>query len=174
MMTKEQREVFISKWVFRFGRVCIATLIIYYALVLNSALNANNAIGIGYAFGYLIIHVLFAVSFMQVPEKSEVRVEHHYHHVHTRSMPRGNYVYVIKDIEISGFYKIGRTNEPYVRLSTFDVKLPFAIEVITVLQCKNAVHTETALHRTFAHKRHKGEWFRLEDVDIEYIKGLSQ
>jgi hypothetical protein len=174
-MTQEQREKFVTKWAFRYGQVSIAALIIYFAMVFATAYSENNVEGAAFSFGGLLTHTLIAATFIRLPDDPQppqVKVEHRYHRIH-RAMPRGEYVYVIKDVDISGYYKIGRTTDLYTRLSTFEVKLPFEIEVIAILQCGNAIQLERELHRRFASKRVKGEWFNLSTDDLEAIRGIQ-
>lgn len=83
------------------------------------------------------------------------------------------YVYLIKDVSMTGHYKIGKTRNPHDRLSTFGVKLPFEIETVCLIRCDRYHELESNLHRQFADKRVNGEWFNLSPEDVEYIKGLA-
>lgn len=91
-----------------------------------------------------------------------------------RSYSGKGYVYILKDIEISGYYKIGKTSQPYERMKTFGVRLPFAAELVHVIECDNADRLEIKLHYQFADKRKQGEWFALTDEDIKSLKLLNQ
>jgi len=84
--------------------------------------------------------------------------------------PEG-YVYLLKTYD--GLYKIGRTVDPDNRLRTFSVKLPFPVEYEYLIRCKDRFETERALHQQFSHKRVNGEWFRLDQNDIEQIERSS-
>lgn len=84
--------------------------------------------------------------------------------------PKPGYVYLIQSP--TGNYKIGRTTDPANRLKTFEVKLPFEVEFVCVIQCENMFTVERELHQRFADKRVNGEWFSLLPDDVEYIKGL--
>jgi hypothetical protein len=90
--------------------------------------------------------------------------------VGSRYVRGGGYVYVLRDIEISGYYKIGKTSQPYDRMKAFGVRLPFAAELIHVIDCHNAHVVEAHLHKHFAAKRRQGEWFALEPSDVEWLK----
>lgn len=79
------------------------------------------------------------------------------------------YVYVVRSE--SGHYKIGRTKNPADRIKTFNVKLPFEVVYIAVLETDDMYALEKRLHRHFKAKRVNGEWFSLSIEDIEYIQG---
>lgn len=81
------------------------------------------------------------------------------------------YVYLIR--AESGYFKIGRTVNPDDRMKTFGVKLPFEVKFECVVNAENMIQLERDLHERFADKRINGEWFNLNDADVEYIKGLA-
>lgn len=81
------------------------------------------------------------------------------------------YVYLIQSP--TGHYKIGRTKNPFNRMRTFEVKLPFEIEYVCLLSTTNMYELETRLHRQFADKRVNGEWFTLSSEDVEIIKAVQ-
>lgn len=83
--------------------------------------------------------------------------------------PPSGYVYVIKDIDVSGQYKIGKTKHPAARLANFGVKLPFRTEVVLVKRSNNANEAEKVLHRRFRCARQQGEWFKLTDSQVSSI-----
>lgn len=91
-----------------------------------------------------------------------------------RTSVRGGYVYVLKDIEISGYYKIGKTTNPHNRMKAFGVLLPFETELIHVIECDNADRIESQLHNHFSHKRKQGEWFALDNDDVNWLKLFNQ
>jgi hypothetical protein len=84
------------------------------------------------------------------------------------------YVYILRDIEVSGFYKIGRTKHIGQRLNKFGVELPFRTEVVHLIQCTDEVRAERTLHERYATKRKRGEWFDLSDSDIQAIKKIER
>lgn len=86
--------------------------------------------------------------------------------------PRSGYVYIIQDIDVTNFCKIGRTNNPTRRLYEFGVKLPFRIGLLHLLRCDDMVAFETSLHETFAHKRVRGEWFELTHIEFDFIDAM--
>lgn len=79
------------------------------------------------------------------------------------------YVYVIQDLDISKFYKIGRTNNPSRRFNELSQALPFAIEVVAVVETEDAPTLEWQLHQRYAEQRQRGEWFKLHDSHVREI-----
>lgn len=79
-----------------------------------------------------------------------------------------SYIYLVKnDHEL---YKIGRTKELARRMKRFDVKLPFPVEVIAVIETYEPVTEEKLWHERFAHKRIDGEWFALDADDVAWMQ----
>lgn len=77
------------------------------------------------------------------------------------------YVYLMHDTT-NGFYKIGISNNPEYRERTLQSEKP----TIEMICCKEypirpiAEAFEAALHKTFAKKRIRGEWFSLTESDV--------
>lgn len=172
----EKRKEFYRLWMFRICKLMMFAIIMYFAIGLHLSLMTASTVGICAMLGGLIGHVIVLLSWLELPKEQTPHIEHkHVHfHIHQNTYQRGHYVYVIRDIDVTGFYKIGRTNDPYVRLSAFEVKLPFQIEIVTVLSCNNAMLMEKQLHDRYALKRVRGEWFQLSDEDVQSIKQLGQ
>lgn len=87
-----------------------------------------------------------------------------------KTAPAG-FVYLLRSA--SGYYKIGRSKNPYDRLTTFEVKLPFEVEYEHLIETTDMYQLEKELHRHFADKRVNGEWFELTPEDVAYIKSLN-
>lgn len=79
------------------------------------------------------------------------------------------FVYFIKE-DYAGRIKIGKTKDINQRLDTFNVKLPFNVTLIHVIESNNYHYTEKLFHILFQLKRVNGEWFELNDGDINWIK----
>lgn len=77
------------------------------------------------------------------------------------------YVYLIRNDH--GLYKIGKTKQLERRLKRFDVKLPFEIETIVIIQTAYPDQEEKDWHTRFADKRIDGEWFSLDDADVQWM-----
>jgi hypothetical protein len=84
--------------------------------------------------------------------------------------PKAGYVYLIQSP--TGSYKIGRSKNIANRLKTFNVKLPFEIEIEHVISCSDYRAAERELHKRYADKRVNGEWFALTRDDVEQIKAI--
>jgi hypothetical protein len=80
------------------------------------------------------------------------------------------YVYVIKS---QYGYKIGKTVNLKERTRLFEVKLPFPIEVVHSTYFDDYTAAESFFHRMFASKRLEGEWFNLNNDDLEVIKNIK-
>lgn len=77
------------------------------------------------------------------------------------------YVYLLKT---SGKYKIGRTVKPDVRLKKYQTENPEPIEVAQLEMVYDYIGVEQQLLRDYAEKNIHGEWFDLNDKDIESIE----
>ena|SRR2546425_11871577 len=75
-------------------------------------------------------------------------------------------VYLIGSHE-HGWYKIGRSNNPKMRLNTLQTACPFALELIrfAVPNC-GAKQVESRLHHLFSDNRIRGEWFSLNQDEV--------
>ena len=81
------------------------------------------------------------------------------------------FVYLMHDTS-NGYYKIGISNSPEYRERTLQSEKP-TIEMITSKKFpirKIAESIEKALHSTYSEKRLRGEWFELNDNDVQHIK----
>jgi len=65
--------------------------------------------------------------------------------------------------------KIGCTYRLNQRLKTFDVKLPFKVDLHSYVECPNHSKLESTLHNLLSHKRLNGEWFNLTESDFQEI-----
>ncbi len=80
------------------------------------------------------------------------------------------YVYLMYDTS-NGYYKIGLSNKPHYREKTLQSEKP-TIELIANKKFpvrKIAESIEKSLHCVYAEKRLRGEWFELDDKDVEHI-----
>jgi hypothetical protein len=82
------------------------------------------------------------------------------------------YVYLIQST--SGYFKIGKAKDVQNRLKTFEVKLPFEVDLLHSIECDNYNQAESQLHERFKTKRVKGEWFNLTPDDVNYIKSIER
>lgn len=75
------------------------------------------------------------------------------------------WVYLMKDHR-SGFYKIGRSSQPCFREKTLQAEVPL-VEIVEAWWARH--EDEKNLHSLFGEARLRGEWFDLEDEDLERI-----
>lgn len=76
------------------------------------------------------------------------------------------YVYIMIDHNTK-YYKIGRSDGPLKREKTLQSEKP-TIELIYKFECEYGIEKE--LHNKFINKKIRGEWFNLDNNDIDYIK----
>ena len=88
--------------------------------------------------------------------------------------PIGNFGYVYLVKSSTGFYKIGRSRDPKSRIGTMHVALPFEIEIEHLIECEDYTEAEILLHNEFAKKRIRGEWFALDESDVNEIKHIKR
>jgi hypothetical protein len=80
---------------------------------------------------------------------------------------KSGYVYVVGNHD-EGLYKIGMTTRtPSERVLEFSPKLPFECEIMATIRTMDARSLEREIHDLYKHKRENGEWFRLEEADID-------
>lgn len=81
-------------------------------------------------------------------------------------MAQKQFTYLMKNVR-DGQYKIGESNYPKFREKTLMSQEP-VVEIYACFKSKKC--NEKVLHKQFANKRGRGEWFILDDNDLEYIK----
>jgi len=79
------------------------------------------------------------------------------------------YIYLLK---VNDYYKLGRTNQFERRLKQFETYNPYKIEVILKAKVDTCEGIEAHLLDKFSDKQVKGEWFKLDNADIEEIKSF--
>lgn len=80
------------------------------------------------------------------------------------------YVYLISDGE---FCKIGIAADVAARLLGLQTANPRELRILHLIEVSNPNALEEELHIRFEHKRVRGEWFRFDDVDIQWIKSAA-
>ena len=82
------------------------------------------------------------------------------------------YVYLIGTTTF-GWYKIGKSITPEIRIKDLGILLPFKITIIGVWKAVNHHLMEKTLHEIYASSRINGEWFEFtakEAYDVETAK----
>ena len=77
------------------------------------------------------------------------------------------YVYFI---ECQGFFKIGCSKDPKLRLNDMQVLNPFKCELIHTIKTNDMYLTERLFKDKFIKLNMRGEWFKLSYSDFAYIK----
>lgn len=70
-------------------------------------------------------------------------------------------------------HKIGSSQDITKRLRYFRTNLPFQVELIHKIETTAPAKLERELHKKFSDKRVNGEWFRLDQADIELFKAYQ-
>lgn len=83
------------------------------------------------------------------------------------------YVIYIEPALGNRFYKIGRSVSFSDRLSTHQCSSPFEVFVACCYFVPNTRAEEMALHELFEEKRVRGEWFDLDQADLQSIASRS-
>jgi hypothetical protein len=78
------------------------------------------------------------------------------------------YVYFIQN-KTSGLIKIGRTRDIERRVAIFTRLFSFPIDLIQHFKTLNYEMIEKSFHTFYKSKRKYGEWFKLDEQDIEQI-----
>jgi hypothetical protein len=82
------------------------------------------------------------------------------------------YVYLLE--AESGLYKIGVSIRPHKRISEVKRAIPSEdLLTLCLIPTPDMFRLESDLHYRFVDKRVKGEWFKLEREDVQYITSLS-
>ena len=84
-------------------------------------------------------------------------------------MKKSSGIYILNCKE---FYKIGITSNITKRKNELQVGNPFKINIIYFAKVENAARLESILHEKFWSKNVSGEWFKLNEKDLEEAKLL--
>ncbi len=85
---------------------------------------------------------------------------------------RSGTVYLIRaDNEL---YKIGCTTNVDRRLAALRAQSPCEIKLVCTIEAQDRYEAEHNLHHVFHKKRIRGEWFELDEADIEQITALAE
>lgn len=75
-----------------------------------------------------------------------------------------SYIYLIRSQQ---FFKIGIAGNPEVRILELQIGNPIKLELIAAHEFEDAEPAEWVLHQRFSKKRVSGEWFLLDDSDVD-------
>lgn len=72
-------------------------------------------------------------------------------------------------------YKIGLTRRgPDERLNEFRPNLPFKTKLICAIRSTDVYTDEAVFHSAFSDKRTNGEWFKLDDEDLDWLRAHAE
>jgi hypothetical protein len=80
---------------------------------------------------------------------------------------QSGHIYVLK---VGDIYKIGRSRQVKQRLHMHQDSCPFPIEIVMHARVHDHELIEAGLHRAFADKRVRTEWYRLDEHDLADIR----
>ena len=83
-------------------------------------------------------------------------------------MTTPGYIYLIGS-ENFGWYKIGRSRVPTIRIEDLGILLPFKIEVFAVWQTSNSELVESIFHKLYSESNINGEWFSFNLSQLKNI-----
>jgi predicted GIY-YIG superfamily endonuclease len=86
---------------------------------------------------------------------------------------KGGILYVIENLDRPGLYKIGITKDLNKRIAHLRTGTPDRLEVYHVIRTEYYAELERYLHRTLKAKNKRGEWFWLDDNDLDVIKAIK-
>lgn len=78
------------------------------------------------------------------------------------------YVYLI-GTSVFGWYKIGKSKTPEVRIKDLGILLPFKIRVFRVWKAVDHSRMERALHEMYAANKINGEWFQFTKIQLKVL-----
>lgn len=81
----------------------------------------------------------------------------------------GEHLYLIR---CGDFVKIGRADNPVLRLSQIQTANPYEVSLIRTFPNKG--YKEKELHVLFKDKLHKGEWFSLTDEEVVSVGRVTE
>lgn len=73
----------------------------------------------------------------------------------------------------NNLHKIGKAKNVDARVTEFGIKLPVKTSLIHSFKSDHYDLAELFLHKKFEGKREHGEWFRLDQEDIDYICSIQ-
>lgn len=77
------------------------------------------------------------------------------------------------DTGVERLWKVGMAKSPVARLLSHQISLPFEARIGIAYYVPSMRQEERLLHVEFAAKRVRGEWFRLDQADLEFMAQRS-
>lgn len=79
------------------------------------------------------------------------------------------YLYLIKS---NNHFKIGVASEIEARLRSLQIGNPVELIIHSCFEFGNATYVEQSIHQKFIAKRERGEWFSLNDADLDEFENI--
>lgn len=95
---------------------------------------------------------------------------------HKTNKSQDGIVYIIGTTTPSNIYKIGITRDEDTlaqRIYALELSSPMKLEVVHIIYCDDRSRLERILHTHYRPCRSHGEWFRLEDDEVEWLNSLD-
>lgn len=89
--------------------------------------------------------------------------------IDSRPFEPDGYVYVSGN---DRWFKIGKAKDVNAHVARVGIQLPWPVELVHYFPCENYSTAEKSLHEQYAHKRRNGEWFRLNQYDVAFLKKI--
>lgn len=83
------------------------------------------------------------------------------------SQEKSGYIYLIR--AETGEYKVGHSVDVGSRIKAFSVQPPFEYKLVHTFPTDDMAQTESVLHNRFSGKKIRGEWFALDEEDVDEI-----
>lgn len=83
------------------------------------------------------------------------------------------FIYILEQRDYR-WYKIGKTKNLSKRLPLLDIQLPFPVTTLHTIATDNMVFAEAYLHKHFVAKRLNGEWFQLDQDDLQWLCAIER
>jgi hypothetical protein len=74
--------------------------------------------------------------------------------------------------QYAGYFKIGITKDVAMRQRKIQAYIPEELIIVHSTPCENARAVELSLHERYAHRRVRGEWFKLDFCEVQEIVTL--
>lgn len=100
-------------------------------------------------------------------KKYHEKIEHQ-----KKRKPKAGWVYLIQNND-NGLYKIGFTSDIKTRMKQLNHQYIDGIKEIAFLDSDDTYGDEKNIHAMFTSKKVKGEWYDLNQDDIEYFKNIQ-
>jgi predicted XRE-type DNA-binding protein len=118
-------------------------------------------------------HVEYKVIKIPSPGRGKAIVKSNYEIYPRSRVTNAGCIYVLSSTRSNGLFKIGRTLDITKRISSLNCGSPDPLKLVHSILSDDPVSAESIIHKKFSAKRTKGEWFALNETDIQFLKSLN-